>query len=93
MANLIKTKIDEHIQKKLDKHIEKHGHRHVHKVLHHINSIQHNIVHIGELILIGCIGWGSLLFANYNTSYEIYHRDSMNEANTYLAQAIKSGKP
>lgn len=93
MANTLKNRIHAHIQNKLDKHIEKHGHRHVRKFLHHINNFQHNAIHIWELIAIVCIGRSSILFASYNTSYETYHRKSISEANVYLQDAIKTGKP
>lgn len=77
----------------LDSQIKMRIHKRMHKVLHHINIIEHTIVHIGELIVIMAIGWGSILFANYNTSYELYHREGTTEANIYLQMAEKAGKP
>jgi len=50
-------------------------------------------MHVWELLVIMSIGWGSLLFANYNTSYEIYQRENMTEVTKYLFAAEKTGKP
>jgi hypothetical protein len=81
------------LQKELDAHIQKHSHRRVHKFLHHIKNIHHTVLHVGELIVIVSLGWGSLLFANYNVSYESFHRNNMTEVTKYLLSAEKIGKP
>ncbi|MEI6426646.1 MAG: CHAP domain-containing protein [Candidatus Absconditabacteria bacterium] len=51
------------------------------------------MMHMGELVVIVCIGLGNLLFANYSTSYELYHRENMTEVSKYLLSAEKAGKP
>ena len=65
----------------------------MHKFLHHIKHIHHTVLHIGELFIIATLGWSSLLFANYNVSYESFHRANMAEVNKYLLSAEKIGKP
>ena len=81
------------LQKRLDSHIEKHSHRRVHRFLHRINTLHHTMMHMGELLVIVCIGLGNILFANYSTSYEVYHRENMTEVSKYLLAAEKAGKP
>gem|GEM_PF-2852918 len=81
------------LQKGLDAHIRKHSHKHVHKFLHHIKHIHHTMLHVGELLIIATLGWSSLLFANYNVSYESFHRANMAEVNKYLLSAEKIEKP
>ena len=81
------------LQKWRESHIQKHGHKHVHKFLHHVNTIQHLMMHAGELVIILCLWWGALLFANYNTGYEIYNRTNMNDVSKYLLAAEKNGQP
>lgn len=51
------------------------------------------MLHVGELVVIASLGWGSILFANYNVSYEAFHRANMAEVNKYLLSAEKIGKP
>ena len=75
------------LQKWRESHIQKHGHKHVHKFLHHVNTIQHIMMHAGELVVIVCLWWGALLFANYNTGYENFNRDNMAEVSKYLFAA------
>lgn len=65
----------------------------MHRFLHHIKHIHHTMLHIGELLIIATLGWSSLLFANYNVSYEAFHRANMAEVNKYLLSAEKIGKP
>ena len=81
------------LQKWRESHIQKHGHKHVHRFLHHVNTIQHIIMHAWELVVILCLWWGALLFANYNTGYEIYNRSNMSEVSQYLLTAEKNGQP
>jgi hypothetical protein len=73
--------------------IQHHHHKHIHRILHHMHHVHHTLHHIGELLFMGAIGCGSLLFASYNTSYEHLHRDTQQEINTTLAQAIVAQIP
>lgn len=77
---------------KLFNHLHKVKRRHVEKFMHTRAHTHHAMIHIGELLVIGMVWFSSLLFANYNNSYQHLHRNSTQEITQSLAKAIEQQK-
>lgn len=84
-----KTKIR---TEKLFNHLYKVKKRHVERFMHTRAHTHHAMIHVGELLVIGMIWFSSLLFANYNNSYQHLHRNSTQEITQSLAKAIEQQK-
>lgn len=90
--NTMKQKIKVTTAKLFD-HLHKVKKRHVERFIHTRTHTHHTMIHMGELVVVGMIGFSSLLFANYNNSYEHLHRDSSQEIVQSLTKAIGQEKP
>lgn len=74
-------------------HLHKVKKRHVERFIHTWTHTHHTIIHMGELLIVWMIWFSSLLFANYNNSYEHLHRNTSQEIVEFLARAIQQEKP
>lgn len=79
------TKLFNHLHKVKKKHVEKFVHTWIHT--------HHAMIHIGELFVVWMIWFSSLLFANYNNSYQHLHRNTTQEIVQSLHKAIEQEKP
>jgi len=78
---------------KLFDNLHKVRRRHVDRFVHTWLHTHHALIHTWELLVISVIWFSSMLFANYNSSYQHLYRSSSQEITNSLAKSIQQQKP